>query len=100
GRPVIVRPAPSEYTCAIAASYEARPFGIRTGTRVMDARKLCPGLAVVEARPDLYVTVHKQIMAEIDRHLPIWKVCSIDEAVCELTGPQRLEANAIPLARR
>ncbi len=100
GRPVIVRPAPSEYTCAIAASYEARPFGIRTGTRVMDARKLCPGLAVVEARPDLYVTVHKQIMAEIDRHLPIWKVCSIDEAACELTGPQRLEANAIPLARR
>ena len=100
GRPVIVRPAPSEHTCAIAASHEAKAFGIRTGTRVSDARTMCPDLHVVEARPDVYVTVHKAIMAEIDRHLPIWKVCSIDEAACELAGPQRLEENARALARR
>lgn len=100
GRPVIVRPAPSEHTCAIAASYEAKASGIRTGTRVSEARTMCPDLHVVEARPDVYVTVHKAIMAEIDRHLPIWKVCSIDEAACELAGPQRLEANATALAGR
>jgi len=99
GRPVVVRPAPSEHTCAIAASYEARPFGVRTGTRISEARLACPDLAVVEARPDVYVTVHKQIMAEIERFLPIWKICSIDEAACELMGPQRLEANAVALAK-
>ena len=100
GKPVIVRPAASEYTGAIAASYESRPFGIRTGTRVSEARKLCPDLIVAEARPDLYVDIHKQIMAEIDRHVPVWKVGSIDEASCELIGPERLEANAVALARR
>ena len=54
GRPVIVRPAPSEYTGAIAASYESRPYGIRTGMRVSEARALCPGLIVAEARPDQF----------------------------------------------
>lgn len=100
GKPVIVRPAPSEYSGAIAASYESRPFGIRTGTRVADARKLCPDLIVAEARPDVYVKLHKKIMAEIERHIPIYKIGSIDECSCELMGPQRLEENAVALARR
>lgn len=100
GHPVIVRPAPSEYTGAIAASYESRPFGVRTGMRVSEARALCPGLIVVDARPDIYVEVHKQIMAEIDRHVPVWKVGSIDEASCQLMGPERIEANAVALAIR
>ena len=104
GLPVVVRPAPSEHTCAIAASHEAKAFGVKTGTRISDARKLCADkgveLAVIEARPDVYVDVHKKIVAEIDRHLPVWKVCSIDEAACRLEGPDRLEANAAAVARR
>ncbi|HEV7227408.1 type VI secretion protein ImpB [Brevundimonas sp.] len=100
GRPVIVRPASSEHTCAIAASYEAKNFGIKTGTRVADARRLCPGLIVAEARPDLYVKIHHLIMTEIDRHVPVWKVGSIDEASCRLTGRQRVESEAVALARR
>lgn len=100
GKPVIVRPAQSEYTGAIAASYESKAWGVHTGMRVSEARKLCPGLIVAEARPDLYVTVHKKIMAEIDRHVPVWKVGSIDECSCELLGPERQEANAVALARR
>ena len=100
GRPVIVRPAASEYSGAIAASYESKAFGVRTGMQVAEARRLCPGLIVAEARPDLYVQIHKQIMAEIDRHVPVWKVGSIDECSCELLGPERQEANAVALARR
>ena len=100
GKPVIVRPAMSEYTGAIAASYESKAWGVHTGMRVSEARKLCPDLIVAEARPDLYVKIHQQIMAEIDRHVPVWKVGSIDECSCELLGPERLEANAVALARR
>ncbi len=100
GKPVIVRPAESEYTGAIAASYESKAYGVHTGMLVAEARKRCPGLIVAEARPDLYVDIHKQIMAEIDRHIPVWKVGSIDECSCELIGPERLEANAVALARR
>lgn len=104
GLPVIVRPAPSEYTCAIAASHEARLLGIRTGTRVADARCLSAAhgltLQVVEARPDIYVEMHKQIMAAVERCVPIDRVCSIDEAACRLSGPERLQENAIALAQR
>lgn len=100
GKPLIVRPAESEYTGAIAASYESRPYGVRTGTRVSEARQMCPDLIVAEARPDIYVEVHKKIMAEIDRHVPVWKVGSIDECSCELIGSERHEANAVALARR
>ena len=100
GRPVIVRPAPSEYSGAIAASYDSRPFGIRTGTSVREARQLCPDIIIAEARPDVYVDLHKKIMAEIERHIPIYKIGSIDECSCELMGPQRLEANAVALAKR
>ena len=100
GRPVIVRPAISEYTGAIAASYESKAFGVRTGMQVAEARRLCPDLIVAEARPDLYVQVHKQIMHEIDQHVPVWKVGSIDECSCQLIGPERQEANAVALARR
>lgn len=89
GRPVAVAPVMSEATCAIAASYEARAFGVRTGTKIYEARKLCPELVVVEARHDLYVKVHGNIRAEIERHIPIEKVCSIDEVACRLLGPQR-----------
>lgn len=100
GKPVIVRPAPSEFSGAIAASYESRPFGIKTGTSVREARQLCPDIIVAEARPDVYVKLHKKIMAEIERHIPIYKIGSIDECSCELMGPQRLEENAVALARR
>ncbi|HRL07291.1 MAG TPA: type VI secretion protein ImpB, partial [Brevundimonas diminuta] len=42
GRPVIVRPVESEYSGAIAASYESKAFGVRTGMQVAEARRLCP----------------------------------------------------------
>ena len=99
GKPLIVRPAPSDYSGAIAASYESRPYGIRTGTSVAEARQLCPHVIIAEARPDVYVKMHKLIMAEIERHIPIFKIGSIDECSCELMGPQRLPENAIQLAR-
>ena len=99
GRPVIVRPAPTEHTCAIAASTEAKVFGIRTGTMVAEARRLCPGLVVVEARHDVYVQYHHRIVAEIERHLHVTKVMSIDEVACALLGRERVTANALALAR-
>lgn len=100
GRPIIVTPVASDHTCAIAASIEAKRLGIRTGTKVLEARRLCPGLIVVDARHDLYVEYHHRVLAEIDRHLPVTKVMSIDEAVCQLLGEERLLPNALALARK
>ena len=101
GRPVAVVPmSGTDSTCAIAASYEAKALGIKTGTMIYEARKLCPGLLIVPARHDKYVDYHHLIMAEIDQHIPLTKVCSIDEVACRLMGPQQEKDNALALARR
>src|SRR4029077_7509796 len=62
GKPVAVVPVMADTTCCIAASYEAKAFGVRTGTGVKEARLLCPGLQVVEGRQNLYVDYHHRIV--------------------------------------
>ena len=52
-RPIAVVPVMADTTCAIAASYEAKAFGVRTGTQVGEAKRLCPGIALVEARHEV-----------------------------------------------
>ncbi|VAV91363.1 DNA polymerase IV [hydrothermal vent metagenome] len=100
-RPMVVVPtAGTDSTCAIAASYEAKALGIKTGTMIYEARRLCPALMIVPARHDKYVDFHHRIMAEVDRHIPVTKVCSIDEAACRLIGTEQVRENAIALARR
>src|SRR5271154_2905282 len=79
GRAVAVIPVESEHTCVIAASYDAKIHGVKTGTRVSDARRLCPGITIVKARPDIYVQVHHAILRSVDKCAPIHKVYSIDE---------------------
>ena len=100
GKPVIVVPVESDTTSAIAASIEAKVFGIKTGTPVWEAKQKCPGIAIVNARHDRYVEFHHLIEAEIDRHIPVYKTWSIDEVSCELMGPQRLKENAVALSHR
>jgi DNA polymerase-4 len=100
GKPVAVAPVQSETTCAIAASYEAKKFGIKTGTPIAKARQMCPGLVVVEARPPLYVKIHDELKQAIDSCSHVEATWSIDELECDLTGRWRERGNAIALARQ
>jgi DNA polymerase IV len=84
GRPIAVVPVDTNSTCAIAASYEAKAFGVKTGTPIHEARRLCPELICVLASHERYVTFHQRILEEVDRHIPITAVCSIDEMACRL----------------
>ena len=86
GRPVVVVPLVAETTCCIAASREAKPFGIKTGTPVHEARRLCPGLIVVEARAEPYILVHRALLKVIEECGLSPEVASIDEAHCPLWG--------------
>jgi DNA polymerase-4 len=54
GRPVGVVPVVSKHTVLIAASREAKRVGLKTGTPVADALRLCPGVVLVAARHDEY----------------------------------------------
>jgi DNA polymerase-4 len=98
GKPVIVVPVLTDYTCAIAASYEAKAFGIKTGTNVGEAKRLCPDLAIVLASHEAYVQAHHQVHAAVERCVPVSEVASIDEFVCELKANEAPEAKARALA--
>ena len=98
GRPLIVIPLKSHHTSAIAASYEARRFGIKRGTSVRDAKALCPDIVIRHARHDRYVALHKQLLKEVDRHLPIDKVYSIDEWACRLSPSEAHRDKAYEIA--
>lgn len=97
GRPVGVLPLNSRHTCVIAASYEAKKLGIKTGTSVTEAKERCPDIAFPIARHDEYVRQHQKILEVVGDHLPILKVWSIDEVECELLGRERV--NCLQIAR-
>ena len=100
GRPIAVVPVMTDSTCAIAASYEAKAFGVKTGTGIREAKQMCPGLVCVKARHDAYVYYHDLLKKEIDRHIPILSVESIDEMACELYGAYHAPDRAVELAQR
>lgn len=100
GKPVGVLPVLSEGSCCIAASAHAKRRGVKTGTRVYDARRLCPDIQFVAARPAYYVQVHKQIKAAVETVVPIDKVWSIDEVAVKLLGAEREEAAAKDIGQR
>ena len=100
GRPVGVVPVMADSSACIAASYEAKAFGVKTGTRVADAKRLCPGIVLVLAEHAKYVRVHQQAVAVVDRVVPVQQVLSIDEMACELTGRWRARERAVALAQQ
>lgn len=85
-RPMVVAPLLAETTCCIAASRQAKPYGIKTGTPVYEARRLCPDLEVVEARPEVYVRCHRKMHEVIEECGASAHVESIDEVHCPLWG--------------
>ena len=100
GRPILVAPVDSDTTVAIAASVQAKRFGIRTGTPVWEAKRLCRELIVTPARHDKYVEFHQMIVEEVWRHIPVTKVCSIDEVACRLLDNENSADAAAALAHR
>lgn len=84
GRPVVVAPVDTDSTSAIAASYEAKAYGIRTGTKIWEAKAKCRDLVIVPGRHEEYVRFHHRVIEEVGRHVPVYAVCSIDEVACRL----------------
>lgn len=98
GKPIAVVPVETDATCAIAASYEAKAFGIRTGTPIYEAKKICPDIVCVLANHERYIEFHHRILEEVDHHMPITAVCSIDEVACRLMSNENNTARATEIA--
>jgi len=100
GQPVGVAPVLAETSCCIAASYDARRRGVKVGTRVDEARRLCPGITIVEARPAFYIQYHRRLIEIIESCLHVTDVLSIDEVLCELTATYAPREKAVARAHR
>lgn len=102
GKPIAVVPTPGESATIIAASYEAKAFGIYTGTKVREALAKCPHLTLCKCRPSTYVEMHEQVLDVLQQILPIDEVCSVDEMRFKLLGKERQpeEARRIALAMK
>ncbi len=98
GKPVAVVPVMTDATSAIAASYEAKAFGIKTGTPVWEAKAKCPGLICVLGNHEAYVEYHHRALVEVGNHLPVTKVCSIDEIACRLMSNENSVTRATEIA--
>src|ERR1035438_7216933 len=100
GKPVGIVPMMADTTCCIAASYEAKAFGVRTGTIVADAKRMCPEIVLVEGRHEIYTEYHHRVVEAVESCVPVTAVCSIDEMACRLIGRERPLLNAINLGLR
>lgn len=89
GKPVAVVPIKADSTCCIAVSYEGKAFGIKTGTMVYEARRLCPQMKFIVGDHANYVRYHNKIVEAVESCVPVDAVCSIDEIACRLTGSQQ-----------
>lgn len=99
GRPVAVTNG-EQGTCIITSSYEARAYGIKTGMRLKDARRLCPDLIQAPARPQRYAAISTAIMRALQEFTPDLEVFSVDEAFLDVTHCQRLLGTPEHIAQR
>jgi DNA polymerase-4 len=69
----------------MAASYEARRFGVRSAMPSATARRLCPDLLFVKPRFEVYRAVSEEIRAVFARHTPVIEPVALDEAYLDVT---------------
>jgi DNA polymerase-4 len=96
GRPIGVCPYLHNSTCVIAASIEAKRYGVKTGTPIPEARRLCPEIILIQDNPRLYREYHREIMDMLDDTRCQVTIKSIDEAYLEV--PRDLRANTTAIA--
>jgi DNA polymerase IV len=95
GRPVIVGGG-----VVLAASYEAKAFGIRTAMGGAEARRLCPWAVVAEPRMSAYTEASKAVFEVFDQTTPLVEGLSIDEAFLDVGGLRRVSGTPQEIAVR
>ena len=88
-RPLAVVPTFADTTVAIAASYDAKALGIKTGTRVADMKQICPDILLVQGDHTTYAEFSHRIHAAVERCCPVAHIPSIDEVTCQLIGREQ-----------
>src|SRR5438034_9275726 len=95
GRPVIVGGG-----VVLAASYEAKAFGVRTAMGERQARRCCPEAIVVEPRMPAYAEASRAVYQVFEDTTPLVEGLSIDEAFLDVRGMRRLSGTPAEIAVR
>src|SRR5437763_5523608 len=95
GRPVIVGGG-----VVLAASYEAKAYGIRTAMGGRQARRLCPDAVVVPPRFSAYTEASRAMFAVFEDASPVVEGLSIDEAFLDVRGMERIAGSPVEIAVR
>jgi DNA polymerase-4 len=95
GRPVIVGAG-----VVLAASYEAKAYGVRTAMGGGQARRLCPDAVVVPPRMSAYSEASKAVYEVFERTTPLVEGLSIDEAFLDVRGLRRISGAPAEIALR
>src|SRR6188474_1169498 len=95
GLPVIVGAG-----VVLAASYEAKAFGVQTPMPLGRARRLCPQAIVVPPRMEAYSAASKAAYRVFDDISPLVEGLSIDEAFLDVRGMRRIAGEPVEIAER
>lgn len=82
-------------TCIIAASREAKKFGVKTGTRTWEAEKMCPEITFVKADFDRYLHITKKFVDIATLYSPLVEVFSLDEVFMDMTPVMHLHKDDV-----
>jgi DNA polymerase IV len=99
GKPVIVGWAGGRGVVT-AASYEVRPFGVRSAMPMRTALKLCPHAICVRPRMARYQEVSRVVFGVFREITPLVQGLSLDEAFLDVTASQELMGGPVAIARR
>lgn len=94
GKPVIVGAAPGHRGVVSTCSYEARAFGLHSAMPISEAFRRCPEGVFLPVRMSRYAEVSRSIMRILEGFTPDMTQMSIDEAMLDMTGTQRLWGEA------
>lgn len=97
GRPVGVAPVDSPGGTIVAASIEAKRYGVKTGTKVAEARELIPGIEILPPTPERYRVIHRRFRAIMEQYRGVCKPRSVDEIALWLEPGEESRAVEIGL---
>ncbi len=95
GRPLAVTNRLTKNACVIAASYEAKGYGVKVGMRLGDAKLLAPGLVTLETDPPKYHYAYQKLVGIMRSYSPNISMKSIDEGIIDFNGTRQVNKQSL-----
>ncbi len=100
GKPVIVGGGPDMRGVVMAASYEAREYGVQSAMPLRIAGRRCPHGVFLPGRPDRYRELSQQVMTIFADYTPLIEPISLDEAFLDVSASTAAFGDGETIARR